>query len=697
MSARENIADILCIGCQKGSTSWLHSVLACHPDTHSFPDSEPLTSTDKEAHFWDRNHDRGESWYRNLMTPPDPALKTMDFTPEYAFLPDPMIAECKRLNPGARVIYILRDPMARAVSALRMHMLWRFGKGHEAPLQLGALFDNLLETARVDQHGAYLRNYGAWKRHYPEILLLNYEDLHADRTAGVARIMAHAGLDPARMSQAQRARFEGTLSKRVWESQPFQIAPEVLAFLEGFTRRTRVAVADALGMRFGEGPRLLEAAHAPAQAPAQTQAQAQAQPKAAPPAAPQPAPAQASSAQAAPAAAPLTVPSPLPYATLPPMRSFTDILVGPARDRDTPGVHWPDFTAQTEPRIWRWGRPDCRMPPPVTATPLHEDAPAVFVSMYDNHFGHMVAETVPRLPQSLAEYPDLPLIFTCGGKLGPNHPSGMFRAVLDWLDIPLSQVRFHHEPTVFRQLHVAAQAEHLDGPPAPPEYLHLLEARTRHKLEGITPEGITFVTRAGLSPQKGFHAAEGYLAECLKSLGVQVIAPEDMPLPKQMRLYAGARHLVFSEGSAIHGRQLIGRVDQHISILRRRFRSNIALHQMTPRAASLTYVPCFGGALKIKRAEGTVIQHAMSSLYNITPVLEHFEGLGVPLARVWDADTFARRRDHDVLAWFAAVYGPRIEPWLRPYNSDDYMIEQLVELKLEHLIAQARAVMAARK
>ncbi len=128
--SRDNIADILCIGCQKGSTSWLHSVLNTLPDTWAFPDSEPITSTDKEAHYWDWNHKRGVDWYRSLLTPPDPALRTMDFTPEYAYLADRQIAECKALSPDGRVIYILRDPLARAVSALRMHILWHLGKDH---------------------------------------------------------------------------------------------------------------------------------------------------------------------------------------------------------------------------------------------------------------------------------------------------------------------------------------------------------------------------------------------------------------------------------------------------------------------------------------------------------------------------------------------------------------------------------------
>ena len=136
MSARTNITDILCIGCQKGSTSWLHSVLSCHPDTHAFPNSKPVTSTNKEAHFWDWNHQRGVDWYRTLMTPPEPHLLTMDFTPEYAFLPDAKIAECKALNPTAKIIYILRDPTARAVSAQRMQMLWGFGADTDRELEL---------------------------------------------------------------------------------------------------------------------------------------------------------------------------------------------------------------------------------------------------------------------------------------------------------------------------------------------------------------------------------------------------------------------------------------------------------------------------------------------------------------------------------------------------------------------------------
>ena len=50
---RSSAADILCIGAQRAMTSWLHHGFSSHPDVWAFPNFEPLTSTSKEAHYWD--------------------------------------------------------------------------------------------------------------------------------------------------------------------------------------------------------------------------------------------------------------------------------------------------------------------------------------------------------------------------------------------------------------------------------------------------------------------------------------------------------------------------------------------------------------------------------------------------------------------------------------------------------------------
>ncbi|MGY6548630.1 MAG: sulfotransferase family protein [Roseinatronobacter sp.] len=259
---RENCADILCIGTQKASTSWLHHVLNADPRTHAFPNMDPVTSTNKEAHFWDWNHARGADWYRALMTPLDPALLSMDFTPEYSMMSSAQIAECKALNPTARVIYVLRDPLARAVSALRMHKLWHSGARDAAAVEIG--FDDtllkLIDEARIFDMSAYVANYQRWAEFYPDLLVLNYEDIVADPHAVIARVHAHLGLAQDDLPQAARAEFDTRMQKRIWVSVAYPVKSEVLHFLHGLLWPKRQAAEMQFGMRFTEYRGLLDAA-----------------------------------------------------------------------------------------------------------------------------------------------------------------------------------------------------------------------------------------------------------------------------------------------------------------------------------------------------------------------------------------------------------------------------------------------------
>ncbi|MBB4207001.1 sulfotransferase domain-containing protein [Roseinatronobacter bogoriensis subsp. barguzinensis] len=251
---RENCADILCIGAQKASTSWLHHVLNAHPSTYAFPNSEPVTSTTKEAHFWDWNHHRGADWYRDLLCPPEPERLSMDFTPEYSMMSDTQIEECKHLNPNARVIYVLRDPLARAISALRMHTLWR-SKDKDAE-QVEITFDdgflNLIEEARIFAMSSYVANYRRWAKHYDNILVLNYEDIIADADAVIRRLYAHCGLDVDTMPQDARAEFDKRMQKRVWASVPYSVDRDVKYFLHGWLWPKRQACEKEFGIKFQE-------------------------------------------------------------------------------------------------------------------------------------------------------------------------------------------------------------------------------------------------------------------------------------------------------------------------------------------------------------------------------------------------------------------------------------------------------------
>ncbi len=261
-TARENCADILCIGTQKASTSWLHHVLNAHPMTYAFPNMEPVTSTNKEAHFWDWNHARGAEWYRGLMTPPEPERLSMDFTPEYALMSDAQIAECKALNPTAKVIYVLRDPLARAVSALRMHVLWRTNSADKDAVEIAFddTFLKLLKEARVFDMSAYVWNHQRWARQYDNILVLNYEDILADPEAMIARLFAHVGLRMDDMPPEAKAEFDIRMKRRIWQSTPYPVRADVLYFLHGLLWPKRQAAEDKFKIQFHEFEDVLRAA-----------------------------------------------------------------------------------------------------------------------------------------------------------------------------------------------------------------------------------------------------------------------------------------------------------------------------------------------------------------------------------------------------------------------------------------------------
>lgn len=153
-----------CIGAQKAGTTWLHQALAAHPDLWL----PPL----KEMHYFDVVHlnynrdpktgltgmDRGrmekamrliegavtdknatverfqkihllsligmrqltDEWYGAIFGAAPAVAKCGEITPEYALLPPEGIAHVLRLSPEARFLFILRDPIERGWSDLRM-------------------------------------------------------------------------------------------------------------------------------------------------------------------------------------------------------------------------------------------------------------------------------------------------------------------------------------------------------------------------------------------------------------------------------------------------------------------------------------------------------------------------------------------------------------------------------------------------
>ncbi|WP_158617280.1 glycosyltransferase 61 family protein [Falsigemmobacter faecalis] len=375
-----------------------------------------------------------------------------------------------------------------------------------------------------------------------------------------------------------------------------------------------------------------------------------------------------------------------------PMMSFRDVTVGPPLAREAPGVAWPQFDRQHAARHLRRGVPVCRAPEACETVGVIEEA--VFIGSYDDHFGHIAAESAPRLLQSLQEKAGLPFLYTAAQPVDPRALAPAFAAVTGWFGLSPRQMRFVHQPHRVATLWVAGQGEDVNGPVVSEGYLDLLDAHAfAQGVHVAAPSGVIYIGRHRLAPRLGGHAGEGYLAQCLAELGVQILAPEALSLRDQLLAYAGAERLIFAEGSAVHGRQLLGRAPQAIDILLRRRHWRMAESQLSPRCDALGYVPVSTQVLHYLGEDGKPFVHSGLALYDLPVLMDYFAQIGIDLARVWQQSAWEAARDRAVLAWITGLYDPALPRFARAWNGMGHFEKVLTGAGLQHLISEAREIL----
>lgn len=183
----------ICIGAQKAGTSWLHENLKFNPGAWLPPF--------KEVHFFDHrfmpahrkwipNHvqlgirsARGraeangntielayletlcerplmtKNWYRRVFAPCPNDKVGIDITPEYASIPEDGVAFVRDvLGPNLRIIYLVRDPIERALSQMRMYI----GRRKKAPTTTEDWNKLLAEPDLIDR-GNYSAHIPRWE------------------------------------------------------------------------------------------------------------------------------------------------------------------------------------------------------------------------------------------------------------------------------------------------------------------------------------------------------------------------------------------------------------------------------------------------------------------------------------------------------------------------------------------------------
>lgn len=119
------LPNALIIGAQKSGTTSLNGWLRYHPSVQ--------WSSIKEVHFFDRNYEKGEFWYRShfpltqrLLSLGQPSSCVLEASPEYLY-ESCVPTRIRDLVPQARLILLLRNPVHRAIS----HYKHNFRNGRE--------------------------------------------------------------------------------------------------------------------------------------------------------------------------------------------------------------------------------------------------------------------------------------------------------------------------------------------------------------------------------------------------------------------------------------------------------------------------------------------------------------------------------------------------------------------------------------
>jgi hypothetical protein len=244
--------SFLCIGAQKAGTTWLDEMLRKIPHV-------ALPTQQKEVHFWDWHRSKGLGWYsrqwnqqqqQQVAPRDDDTTFHGEVTPCYAVLPVQDVREIHTLFPKLRLIFLARDLVDRAWSAMVMEL-----RNSMLGLQAGQFDSNMnnhtatsnekkntdawtlqqlerdadpdkydddffMNRLRHSTHASrsdYATSLRRWLCHFPkeQILIVPYQQLVDDPRQLLGTCLEHVGRIPNANAMVEKLVEHGDLTKRI--------------------------------------------------------------------------------------------------------------------------------------------------------------------------------------------------------------------------------------------------------------------------------------------------------------------------------------------------------------------------------------------------------------------------------------------------------------------------------------------------
>ena len=227
--------DFLCIGAQKAATTWLYMQMRKHPQIWAPPIKELNFFNDRSnnlykrlfsKHWIDKNwrklfkqkmfsslpHEKRDRkkyfgwylkyffsprslrWYMSLF-PPDPGKISGEFSVFYSVLREKGMAHIAKKFPHVKIIYILRSPVFRTWSQVKMNLLKIQGHNLEqlSEERLHKYFNNPL----IKSHSDYIDRINVLEKHFSpgQIFIGFFEEIEKEPAVFLEKVFAFLGVD----------------------------------------------------------------------------------------------------------------------------------------------------------------------------------------------------------------------------------------------------------------------------------------------------------------------------------------------------------------------------------------------------------------------------------------------------------------------------------------------------------------------
>lgn len=220
--------DFLGIGAQKAGTTWLSQMLGQRPDVWTPPFKEVQFFNHRfvpEHRAWlpwhfrrarlniiKRHEARGETvpepllcyldritrepmftnhWYKLVFAPAPQHARILDVTPEYSTLPQEGVDFVAEFLPQARFVYIIRHPVDRAISQLKMNLT----RARRKPASLQDWLAEVEDPVLLDR-GDYQSYVPRWSARFgpDRLLFLPFGQIARDPVGLLRQVEAFLGL-----------------------------------------------------------------------------------------------------------------------------------------------------------------------------------------------------------------------------------------------------------------------------------------------------------------------------------------------------------------------------------------------------------------------------------------------------------------------------------------------------------------------